>query len=75
MIQLASELLPRFKNFIETDHGFSTEYHGEINEIFGWTVQGNLFSVNECWDVSHIMLKEVEKNRLEIILASERKKQ
>ena len=69
-IKLIKKSFPRLEYHTGTGNGVSAEKHGGKNDTLGATEQGNIFSGVSCRDVSYVMLRILDKNKLGIIIRS-----
>ena len=63
-MKLYTKIMPRFKHFISTGYGVSTDFYGGNEMVLAGTGQGNKFSGDMCRDVSCIIIKVIEKKGL-----------
>ena len=68
VINLLTKVLPIFKQYVVTANGVSKENYGGKSELLGGKGQSNIFSGVACRDVSCVIFKQVEINKLEIII-------
>lgn len=63
-MKLFTKLMPRFKHYISTGYGTSDTYYGGDEEVLAGTGQGNKFSCEMCRDISCLIAKQIEIDKL-----------
>ena len=64
LMKILTNLIPRWKHYVSTAYGISSEYYGGSEKELAGTGQGNKFSGDLCRDTSSIILKVLENRKL-----------
>ena len=64
---LFTKIIPVFNYYINTGFGLLSEYYRGRDNLLASTEQGNKFSGNMHRDVSYLIIKQLEKEKLGII--------
>ena len=67
---LFMKIMPHFKHYVQTGYGISDSYYGGKEDNLAGTGQGNKFSGDMCRDISCLIIKQLETEKLGIILKS-----
>ena len=69
-MKLIMKVIPNWKYYLYTGFGISSSYYGGENERLTGTEQDNKFSGDLCRDTSCLIIREIEKKRLEMFIES-----
>ena len=70
-MKLYTKIMLKFKHYVSTTYGVSSNYYGGENESLARTGQDNKFSGNMCRDISCLIIKQIEEQQLEVIYTEE----
>ena len=64
--------MPNFERHVSTGHGVSTNYYGGEEEKLEGTGQGNKFSGHMCRDVSCLIMRCIENQKIGMFIVDKK---